>query len=116
MNKHTVGVRLLRLRNGRELSLRKLEEMSGINKSTLHKWETDKAVPTREGLQVLSGIYNVQASWLLFGQESKTSSLSETEELLEQLMLLSPTSREAVKKMIEHCIAMEKPTGERNGV
>jgi len=115
MNKHTVGVRLLRLRNGRELSLRQLEEQSGINKSTLHKWETDKAIPTREGLQVLAELYNVQAAWLLFGREKDTSSTDEGDLLLEQFMVLSEGSKDAVKQMMTRLLSLEGKREERNG-
>lgn len=115
MNKTTVGTRLLRLRNGRDLSLRALEEMTGINKSTLHKWETDRATPTREGLQVLSELYNVQASWLLFGREKAPDSSDEMHDLIEQFTVLSPQSKKTVQHVINHLVSLESKQGERNG-
>ena len=115
MNKTTVGTRLLRLRNGRDLSLRKLEELTGVNKSTLHKWETDRATPTREGLQALGDLYNVQASWLLFGREQKQETAGEVSELLDDFTVLSPGSQAIIRKVVAHLIALESKGEEKNG-
>lgn len=115
MNNSTVGIRLLRLRNGRDLSLRRLEELTGVNKSTLHKWETDRATPTREGLQALAELYNVQASWLLFGREQKQETTGQADELIDDFTVLSPASQAIVKNIVSHLIALESKGEERNG-
>ena len=115
MNQITVGTRLLRLRNGRDISLRALEEMTGINKSTLHKWETDKATPTRDGLRILADLYAVQASWLLFGRENKQDATPDAEAVLDQYTVLSPASKETVRLVLDHLVALESRSEERNG-
>ena len=71
MNKTTVGTRLLTAQRQRLVlaSARRNDRHQQINIAN----ETDRATPTR-GAAILSELYNVQASWLLFGREKAPDS------------------------------------------
>lgn len=112
MNATEVGVRLLRLRNARGISLRQLEEMSGINKSTLHKWETDKSLPTRDGLAKLAQLYNVTAAWLMFGRENEST---EHGELLDDFECLDAESQQVVRLLIKNFVRLQSNGAHKNG-
>ena len=59
-----IASRIRDLRNARDLSLRQLAELSGINHNVIHKWETGKATPNRANVVRLSELFNVKPAWL----------------------------------------------------
>ncbi|MCH1580807.1 MAG: helix-turn-helix domain-containing protein [Luminiphilus sp.] len=107
-----VGVRLLRLRNARGISLRQLENMSQINKSTLHKWETDKAMPSREGVTKLASIYNVKPSWLLFGREETENS---HQKMLDEFACLDQETQQVIQSVIGNALRLQQKGQVKNG-
>lgn len=101
----TVGTRLRDLRNARDLALRELANETGINHNTIHKWETEKATPTREHIVLMAEFFGVAPSWLLFGKEADKK---ETIQIANMIEALTPKSQTAVISVIERLLAAER--------
>ena len=105
----TVGTRLRDLRNARDLALRELANETGINHNTIHKWETEKATPTREHIVLMAEFFGVAPSWLLFGKEADKK---ETIQIANMLEALTPESQTAVISIIERLLTAERTSKE----
>jgi transcriptional regulator with XRE-family HTH domain len=101
----TVGTRLRDLRTARDMALRELATDTGINHNTIHKWETDKATPTREHIVLMAEFFGVSPSWLLFGKESDKKESLQVANMIEAL---TPDSQAAVIKIMERLLAAER--------
>ncbi|MCP4704270.1 MAG: helix-turn-helix transcriptional regulator [candidate division Zixibacteria bacterium] len=69
----SIGQRIKELRTDRGLSQRKLAEITGINRTLIANYESDKANPTVKGLIKLTRIFNVTADYILFGKADETA-------------------------------------------
>ena len=107
----TVGSRLRDLRTARDLALRELASQTGINHNTIHKWETEKATPTREHIVLMAEFFGVSPSWMLFGKESDKK---ESLQLANMFEALSPDSQEAVKTIINRLLIAERSGLDKN--
>lgn len=110
----TVGTRLRDLRTARDMALRELASETGINHNTIHKWETDKSMPSREHIVLMAEFFGVSPSWLLFGKEADKK---ETLQIANMIEALTPASQAAVIKIIEQLLAAERTgrKGKANG-
>lgn len=102
MSKDIAG-RIRDLRNARDLSLRQLAELSGINHNVIHKWETGKATPNRANVVRLAELFNVKPAWLLFGREENHTGLN----VQDTFAALSPNSQQQVHALISHLLDVE---------
>ena len=98
-----IASRIRDLRNARDLSLRQLAELSGINHNVIHKWETGKATPNRANVVRLAELFNVKPAWLLFGRDDTTTGLN----VQDTFAALSPTSQNQVSALISHLLEVE---------
>jgi HTH-type transcriptional regulator, cell division transcriptional repressor len=77
-----LGERITNARLAKGISQEKLAELTGVKKSTLIKWETDRSSPRINRLNQLAGILGVSIVWLLAGDKSSLDvdppSLNET--------------------------------------
>ena len=106
-----IADRIRDLRNARDLSLRQLAELSGINHNVIHKWETGKATPNRANVVRLAELFNVKPAWLLFGRDDTTTGLN----VQDTFAALSPNSQQQVLGLISHLLEVENATGVVNG-
>lgn len=68
-NEHaTFGDRLAAARDAAGLSQAHLAKRLGVKKSTVERWEEDRAEPRANRLQMLAGILNVSLIWLMTGE------------------------------------------------
>ena len=102
MEKDIAG-RIRDLRNARDLSLRQLAELSGINHNVIHKWETSKATPNRANVVRLAELFNVKPDWLLFGRDDTTTGLN----VQDTFAALSINSQQQVHALISHLLEVE---------
>lgn len=72
----TLGERLVRLRNQKELSQDALAEMLGVSRQSVSKWETDASVPELDKLIRLSDLFEVSLDELVKGEAGRPSSPS----------------------------------------
>jgi transcriptional regulator with XRE-family HTH domain len=82
----TMGGRLLRARDGADLSIDELATRLGVKPSTVQAWENDRSQPRANRLQMLAGMLNVSLSWLLYGVGAGPSE-DERDQLLESMSL-----------------------------
>ena len=87
------------------MALRELANDTGINHNTIHKWETNKATPTREHIVLMAEFFGVSPSWLLFGKESDKKESLQTANMIEAL---TPDSQAAIMTIIERLLAAER--------
>ncbi len=64
---HTLGGRIQMARAARGLSASQLARRAGVLAKTLNNWESDRAEPRANKLQILAGVLNVPPLWLLGG-------------------------------------------------
>lgn len=72
----TIGARIKKLMDQKELSTRRLGAAIGVSGVTVHQWVTDKARPREAALASLSAFFNVPAGWILFGDDAPLASCS----------------------------------------
>ena len=99
----TLGQKIKSLRNARQMTLRalgiELERLGGNAKfSAIAKWEKDSAVPSRENLKALCEYFNVEPSWLVFGEISTGDQVSQ---IMDEVRLLSPRQVRLLAKIVE---------------
>ena len=73
MSESSMGDRIAVARSAKGLSISQLARRMGIATKTLRNWETDRAEPRANKLQMLAGILNVPVVWLLAGGETSES-------------------------------------------
>jgi transcriptional regulator with XRE-family HTH domain len=110
MEKDIAG-RIRDLRNARDLSLRQLAQLSGINHNVIHKWETSKATPNRANVVRLAELFNVKPAWLLFGRDDTTTGLN----VQDTFAALSPNSQNQINALINHLLDVESAKEAANG-
>ena len=98
-----IADRIRDLRNARELSLRQLADLSGINHNVIHKWETRKATPNRANVVKLADLFNVKPAWLLFGRDDTTTGLN----VQDTFAALSINSQQQIHALISHLLEVE---------
>lgn len=69
--KESVGERLKKLRNGRNLTIPEVSRIIGIAKSSLSDLENNKSNPGKINLVRLSEFYGVSTDWILFGDQGE---------------------------------------------
>ena len=106
-----IADRIRDLRNARELSLRQLADLSGINHNVIHKWETRKATPNRSNVVKLAELFNVKPAWLLFGRDDNATGLS----VQDTFAALSVPSQQQVDALINHLLDIESARETANG-
>jgi len=106
-----IASRIRDLRNARDLSLRQLAEISGINHNVIHKWETGKATPNRANVVRLAELFNVKPAWLLFGRDDTTTGLN----VQDTFAALSPNSQNQINALINHLLDVESAKEAANG-
>tara|TARA_B100001093_G_scaffold442657_1_gene444522 strand:+ start:295 stop:636 length:342 start_codon:yes stop_codon:yes gene_type:complete len=102
MEKDIAG-RIRDLRRARDLSLRQLAEISGINHNVIFKWETGKATPNRANVVRLAELFNVKPAWLLFGRDDTTTGLN----VQDTFAALSVSSQQQIHALISHLLEVE---------
>ncbi len=70
----SVGERLKKLRNARNLSIPEVSRVTGIGKASLSDLENNKNNPGKTNLVRLSEFYGVSADWILFGDQVSVKS------------------------------------------
>ncbi|MEK9725078.1 MAG: helix-turn-helix domain-containing protein [Rhodospirillaceae bacterium] len=63
----TLGGRIQSARAALGLSTAQLARRVGVAAKTMHNWETDRAQPRANKLQMVAGVLNVPPMWLLGG-------------------------------------------------
>ncbi len=69
--KESVGERLRKLRNGRNLTIPEVARITGVGKGSLSDLENNKNNPSKINLIRLSEFYGVSADWILFGDQGE---------------------------------------------
>jgi len=64
----TLGGRLGRALDAKDLSSDQAAELVGVEGVTFKTWECDQALPRSNKLAMLAGVLGVSPSWLLFGR------------------------------------------------
>ncbi|HEX9906556.1 MAG TPA: helix-turn-helix transcriptional regulator [Propylenella sp.] len=64
----TLGSRIAYAREAQGLSTAQLARRFGVRTETMLRWETDRARPRANRLQLLAGLLGVSLAWLLAGQ------------------------------------------------
>jgi transcriptional regulator with XRE-family HTH domain len=105
-----IADRIRDLRHARDLSLRQLAELSGINHNVIHKWETGKATPNRANVVRLAELFNVKPAWLLFGRDDTTTGLN----VQDTFAALSPNSQNQINALINHLLDVESAKAAAN--
>ncbi|HBB6984956.1 TPA: helix-turn-helix domain-containing protein [Salmonella enterica subsp. enterica serovar Napoli] len=67
----SVGIRCRQRREELKLSRNKVADMVGVSLSTLQAWENQEREPTASDIIQLANTLDVDASWLLSGEQSK---------------------------------------------
>lgn len=107
MSEKTVGERLEHLRAAHNYSLRKVGEAVNKSAGTVLRWEQGKSDPTRADLVNLAAFYNVDAVWLQWGTQPKTSE-KRTKEIVSKLPLLSSSQLDHINQLIELLVSASK--------
>ncbi|MEM7268625.1 MAG: helix-turn-helix transcriptional regulator [Pseudomonadota bacterium] len=84
----TFGDRIVSAREALGLSQAQLARRLGVQENTLSDWESDRAEPRANKLQMLAGVLNVSLVWLMSG-EGDGSPAEVEEEAVEAEVLLS---------------------------
>ena len=112
----TLGGRLSRSRDAKNMSLEHVAELSGVEIGTLEAWECDRAEPRSNRLTMLAGILGVSPSWLLFGRgasplkEFNSTSVNSIETQLGQLKLQHREVSAAIRG-IEETLSLDSVRG-----
>ena len=61
----TLGTKLKRLRDGKNISQTEIANLLGISQSAYHKWEADQAKPNLDNLQKISEFHEIEIKDLL---------------------------------------------------
>jgi transcriptional regulator with XRE-family HTH domain len=72
--RNTIGLKLKKLRDDRNLTIREVSRLTGLGTNTISRWENDKVSPKIQHLKAITEFYGVGVSYF-----------SETENSLEQL-------------------------------
>lgn|SRR5690625_3075124 len=74
----SIGKRLIKLRNQRGLKQNQIAKELGISNANLSRYEQDKRTPNEKTIHLLADFYEVQPSYILFGEsEDHLSILSD---------------------------------------
>jgi len=92
----TLGDRLIQLRNKKQLKQNEAAKLIGISSTNLSRYEKGKRKPDKETLYLLANFYNVQPSFLLFGEENN------------YLDLFSDITEEEAKMLKEYLIKIRE--------
>ena len=99
----TIAGRIVRAREAAGMSTNELAERIGVTRKTMETWETDRAEPRSDKLNMLAGLMGVSPTWLLYGrggapQESLgTSDISKIEDQLARLQELHDQTGDMIK-------------------
>ncbi len=74
--KPTLGTRLRKARMAANLKQSEVAEQYKLAKTTVWRWETDRASPDIKQLGVLARLYRVSAAWLAYGDERSSREAS----------------------------------------
>ncbi len=66
---NSIGLRIAEARVAVGLTIEQAALRAAIAKSTLKSWESDRAAPRPNKLQLLAGVLGVSMTWLLTGQD-----------------------------------------------
>ncbi|EJX0512348.1 helix-turn-helix domain-containing protein [Salmonella enterica] len=69
----TIGKRIGVARVANHMNTQELEEAIGAPYGTVFRWETGKAIPSSQYIDILARTLNVSVTWLLTGREMETS-------------------------------------------
>ncbi|EJJ4408004.1 helix-turn-helix domain-containing protein [Salmonella enterica] len=69
----TIGKRIGVARVANHMNTQELEEAIGAPDGTVFRWETGKAIPSSQYIDILARTLNVSVTWLLTGREMETS-------------------------------------------
>lgn len=99
------GKRLRLLRNEKNLTLRELEEQTGITYSALGKYERDERQPDFDTLEKLADHFDVSIDWLLARTDLRTYDehvfFDDVNHLAEKLTTLEPEKRKLIVNTID---------------
>ena len=93
----TLGMRLTEARDATGLTVGQAARRAGIAKSSLTNWESDRAVPRPNKLQLLAGVLGVSMTWLMTGldrYDTVSTAPSRLEKLEAKVERLSALQRE----------------------
>lgn len=107
----SIGSRLKKLRNEKDLTQEKLGEMIGVVKSTISQYETNTSRPDYETLQKLADFFNVSVDYLL-GREKPLISQNPREKT--PLDDLSPEAKEKALEYIEMLKMLDQANAQKN--
>lgn len=66
----SIGERLIKLREQRDLKQNQAARLIGISNANLSRYEKNKRKPNKETLYLLANFYDIHPSYLLFGEEA----------------------------------------------
>ncbi|MET3657831.1 helix-turn-helix domain-containing protein [Sporosarcina psychrophila] len=101
----TFGARLRQLRNGENLTLRELEDETGISFSALGKYERDEREPDFKTLEILATYFGVMIDWLIGRTDIKTFDeyvfINDVRHLEEKIKKMDPEKRGIVVDIVD---------------
>lgn len=81
-----IGERLAKWRKENKLTLAEIKEKARISTGNFSDLEKGKSIPSAKALISLKNEYNLDADWILFGEEKNSNDkYKDIEELFEQL-------------------------------
>lgn len=99
-------IRLLELRNERELSQREMAKILGVSQATYNNWENSNTQPSIEQLITLARFFGVSVDFLIgntddFGHINYEAGYSEWQSLIRLYSSANPQIQSAIKIILE---------------
>lgn len=102
----TFGDRLAAARDAMGQTQGELARKLGVKRSTLERWEDDRAEPRSNRLQMLAGVLNVSLVWLMTGEGEEPSGIEQDDDHIDA---------EAALRELSSIRAEQRRLSERSG-
>ncbi|QGP90885.1 helix-turn-helix protein [Neomoorella glycerini] len=99
--KSKLGARLRYYRTKRYLTLRQVEDLTGLHSTTISSYERGTREPSQETLRILAKAYNIHVAYLLLDEAEINRLLEEKEDNLAVVINQRPEIAELVNELTE---------------
>lgn len=97
----TIGERIYELRTSNGMSQKTLADKCRVSKFSISTWESGKRKPTRDNLQILADIFNVDIDYLMGRESVSMRYLSSIElEIIDKFRKLDMSQQDLVLNML----------------
>lgn len=110
---NTIGERLRQARKNKDLSMAKLEKISGITSGNISEIENGKILPSTKAIIALCEALDITPNWLLLGKEDiqnkeNPMSFSEFEKKVKEKAETTKLSKEEFEKILLKTVEIYK--------